>query len=149
MMITKTEVTDWMTAEDVHAELKKLCVTVGSGASASMFLYTVVDRYRCKISIHPGNHQPDADFTGTSWPEAFAAAYAWVGTHKQVRRNNIIRKMALSIIEITDEHGSCAEARLKAAAFTREEITEFHQPACARASEMCASAPFSVLMEVA
>lgn len=55
-----------------------------------------------------------------------------------------IRKLALAIIETTDEHTHCTAALLRAKGFSANQITEYHVAACARASEMCANSPFVV-----
>jgi hypothetical protein len=144
------EMTEAMSASDLTDACAALKLTIGAKASVSIVISNT--RYHTGdavgIIVYPAGFGATESFRGATWSEAFAAAYAWAATHKQIRRNNIIRKMALAIISITDEFGECAEARLRAVDFTREEITEFHEAACARASEMCASAPFSVLMEM-
>lgn len=72
--------------------------------------------------------------------EAREMIRAWHAT----RRNDMVRRLALAIIETTDEHTRCTTTLLRAKGFTQPEIEEFRDAACARASEMAGNAPFSV-----
>lgn len=72
--------------------------------------------------------------------EARAMIRAW---HAK-RRNDMIRRLALAIIETTDEHTRCTQTLLRAKGFTQPEIDEFGDAACARATEMAGNQPFSV-----
>lgn len=143
------QVAEAMSVSDLLAECRALASQMGPKAEVRVGVMARYGGNDAMVHIYPDGMARSLGETaeGKSWPEAFAAAQVWISTHKQVRRNNIIRKMALAVISITDEFGECPEARLRAADFSRDEISEFHQVACARASEMCASAPFSVLME--
>jgi hypothetical protein len=134
------------------AQLEAACQDIKSMIGPKADVYIGVSDHsigRGHVSVHPDGicGKGEKYFHASTWTEAFTAARAWASTHKPVRRNNIIRKMALAIISITDEFGECAEARLRAADFSREDITEFHEAACARAGEMAMGSPFSVLME--
>lgn len=72
--------------------------------------------------------------------EARELVLGWHAT----RRNDLVRRLALAIIEITDEHTRCTQTLLRAKGFTQPEIDEFGDAACARASEMAGNQPFSV-----
>jgi hypothetical protein len=85
-------------------------------------------------------------FSGATWSEAFRKARKWALTGGVVYSNATIRRMALAVIEITDEHGECTEARLIAKDFSREAVLTFHALACQRANEMCHGTPFSVVL---
>ena len=93
---------------------------------------------------------PNDDYTvGRTEPRATFAemvieARALIRAWRVTRRNDMIRRLALAIIEITDEHTRCTAALLRAKGFSDPDITEFQGAACQRASEMCANAPFSV-----
>lgn len=138
-----------MSAAEVLAHCRDISAIIGPKAEARATVMTLYTGDKVMVSINPlGISQSNSEtFRGNSWADAFEKARTWAANFKQVRRNGIIKRMALAIIEITDEHGSCAEARLKGAGFDRDEITEFHETACARAGEMAMGSPFSVLME--
>lgn len=84
-------------------------------------------------------------FFASTWAEAFAQASAFAASQRVVSRNTLIRKMALAIIELTDEHGECSAIRLKGKDFSAADIAAHHQAACVRAGEMAMGAPFAVL----
>lgn len=86
---------------------------------------------------------------GGSWAEIIQEGMAWADNYVPVRRNALIRRMALAIIEITDEHGKCTDSLLQTKGFIAAEITEHHKAACVRAGEMAGNAPFVVVMDAA
>lgn len=143
------EVFEAMSAADLIGQCRALAAQLGPRADVTISIIPAMPKKSTLIHIRPNGigHSAAQTVSGNEWADTFAAAREWIATHKQVHRNNIIRKMALAIISITDEFGECAEARLRAADFAGDEITEFHEAACARAGEMCQGAPFSVLME--
>jgi hypothetical protein len=101
----------------------KVAITIGIGFGSS-------DAY---VSV-----RPDATF-----PEAILAAQTWIANRPKVERNATIRKLALAVIECTDEHGKCTVAHLRAKGFDSDEIA-LHAEACQRAGEMAGNVPFSV-----
>ena len=138
---------DAMTAQDIVAWSNHLRSLLGG---------------RWEVSISPSPHSPsgetywscnrtDANYRTVehqygfvaSWPEAIAAAQAWIAARPKVERNAIIRKLALAIIELTDENGRCTVAMLRAKGFDSDEIA-LHAEACQRASEMAGNSPFCV-----
>ena len=146
--------TDSMTAADLVTRVIALRQSVGP--KAEIYLSTSAgicapDAARCVfMSIRPtGEYGSDAlyfTFQAATWPDAFAQAETWARNWEITSRENTIRSMALAVIEITDRDGNCAEQVLLNRKFTREQVLEFHEAACARAGEMCAGAPFSVVM---
>jgi transcription initiation factor TFIIIB Brf1 subunit/transcription initiation factor TFIIB len=141
--MTSAELTAACEALSAHAgnDITTICAIASTGRYSNGETACLIITYN--------HYKENKHLKGRSWTEVFAAAYAWAQTRKAVRRNSLIRTMALAIIELTDEHGGCAERRLTAKGFSGEEIAEFHEAACARASEMCANAPFAVLMGAA
>lgn len=135
-------------------ELDAACRAIQSqlGATASVHAIAGGGGYSsgetaCLIIYHQ-NYKETEHFKAHSWPEVFAAAQSWVATHQAVRRNAIVRRMALAVIELTDEHGACTETLLRGKDFTAAEVVEFHEAACVRAGEMTGNAPFSVIFAV-
>ncbi len=107
----------------------------------------------CSIGIYPmgmcsgSRNDGYKSFGGEDWPEVLTPARAWAAAQSGTHRNATIRRMALAIIEITDEHTKCTEALLRAKGFAAADIAEFHEAACVRAGEMAGNAPFVVLMD--
>jgi hypothetical protein len=107
-------------------------------------------RYRkaayCFVTIEPTGeykHASNGSVDGPDWPSAILAAQTWIANRPKVERNAVIRKLALAVIECTDEHGKCTVAMLRAKGFDADEIA-LHAEACVRAGEMANCAPFVV-----
>ena len=139
---------DAMTARDLELHEDALVKLLGKGAYVHI---SHTRRYSesgwAYVSMNPkGICGPDSERVcvyGETWPEAVAKAQAWIAARPKVERNAIIRKLALAIIELTDENGRCTVAMLRAKGFDSDEIA-LHAEACQRASEMCANSPFCV-----
>lgn len=147
-----TTMTDAMTAADLFAQCSAIRSKVGPrayvSADVSISEYRGAGDPAC-VHIWPDGITGRAEscfFRASTWREALIEAHAWADTYQPVHHNALIRRMALAIIEITDEHGSCTDILLRAKQFTAAEIAEYHVDACARAGEMAGNTPFSVVM---
>ena len=136
--------TEAMTAKAVGAHIRALEAMLGDRAD----IYSECRYGSARLSIYPagitysGNEREHID--AATWPEAFAAARAWIANHATVHRDNRIRAMALAIIALTDQHGECTRAMLTRREFSGAEVDALKDAACQRASEMSANAPFAV-----
>lgn len=144
-------INDAMTSGELMAACEALSTLAGNDIN-TIFAIVGTSGYSsgetaCLIINH--NHYKETEhLKANSWTEVFAAAHEWASTHKAVRRNAIVRRMALAVIEISDEHGACTETLLRGKDFAAAEIVEFHEAACVRAGEMAGNAPFSVVFAV-
>ena len=138
---------DAMTAADLRACERVIAALIGGGAETH-------------ISVSCGQHGPAyatvqphpwPNETGRwsgffpTWPEAIRAACAYAATHAPVQRNANIRRMALAVISLTDERGTCTEAALIRQGFTAGQVADLHEAACERAGLMCHGVPFVVV----
>ena len=80
----------------------------------------------------------DNDMPSTS-QGSLVAVRAWIA------RFAAIRRMALAVISLTDEHGTCTEAALIRQGFTADQVADLHEAACERAGLMCHGVPFVVV----
>jgi len=55
-----------------------------------------------------------------------------------------LRNMALTIIKMTDNSGSCTEASLRMEGFSQDEIDRYGTAACEKANEMADLGPFTI-----
>jgi len=142
-----------MTAAELAVAITDLEAACGPKGRADLLVstpppYRPDDGNRVYLAIRPTgeyNNAPDRIFYAPTWPEAFAAAHAWVLTWHKIHRNDLTRRMAVAIMVATDENGgTCKEKHLIAKGFAAAEITELHVDACRRASEMAGNAPFRV-----
>lgn len=134
---------DAMTARDVQAHETALSRLLGSKGHAHV---SCTDwngnAYIALYEDYPGGDSHP--IYGDTWKDAIEAAYAWCATRGPIRRDTLIRRLALAIIETKDDHGAVTERLLTARGFTTSEIAEYGAAACARAGELCAGAPFEI-----
>lgn len=125
-------INDALTAAQIQAACARLDKEAGGdGCSTAMVSATAYSNgdIACVMVSH-ARFTKNEFFRARSWPEAFRAAHVWVSTHKAIRRNAIVRRMALAVLEITDERGTCTDTLLLGKDFTAAEIVEFHEAAC-------------------
>jgi hypothetical protein len=79
----------------------------------------------------------------------FEAARTAIHTVAVVRDEKTIRKMALAIIDVTEDQGECPEASLRLRDFLPRDILRYHAEACELATKMAAGGPFAVLLDAA
>ena len=141
-----------MSARDLVAHTRAIASIIGPQGEAT-FIFGSRDRPGTEACLTCRDERPDSKaseyFYDADWGVVLQRAYAWARSRPVIQRETIIRKMALAIIDITDQHGDCSERLLIARDFTREQVAELHEAACARAGEMSAGAPFSVVMGAA
>ena len=137
-----------LTPAELQAELQRL-VKLMPGAYPHAYAY---------ISLNSAPHvevvvdlcdrdSPKARGEGATWREMVANCEAAIATSRLAHVNATIRKMALAVIELTDEHGKCTNLLLRNRKFTDADIAEFGDAACRRAAEMAGNAPFSIEAE--
>lgn len=105
----------------------------------------------CSISVYSSgmiDTRKAERFPGKTFAECFDAAneYCIGATDKYTA--DLVRRMGLAIIDITDRLGACSDLNLKAENFSRDEIASYHIQACEAASRMSGNAPFAVVMSV-
>lgn len=139
-----------LTAEDTRRHLRQIAALIHPLAETTLTVFggPTMDKSFVSITIYPsGIGGTDYHFIrATTFADALAQARTWATTHGAVLRNTLIRRMALAVIEITDEHGHCTEGLLRAKTFTATQIADTHVAACQRASEMAGNAPYRVVL---
>lgn len=97
-------------------------------------------------AIYPAA-MPTKSLTGhaETWREAVEAMrQAWTNFQDQ-HSASMIRKMALKIITITADTGSCSAAALRMGnEFTDQQITQHGPAACEEANKLASNGPFSI-----
>lgn len=139
---------DAMTAEALIAHMRRVeaLLPAGTRVSASVSVSSA-DAFgtAAHLLVTPPLPAGHKFFRAPTWPEVFAEVERHATTAAVVRRDTIIRKMALAIIELTDEYHLCEEAALIRAGFTLVEIEAHGYDACERASQMAGHAPFAII----
>jgi len=128
---------DAMTAADLYAWEQAIAATISPQARVSIMANNSDGKcaYACVAPYGICNDSNRWYAWFETWPEAIRAAYAHAATiaHMVRRRNAKTRRMALAIISLTDEHGTCTEAELIQQGFTADQVEELHEAACERA----------------
>lgn len=78
--------------------------------------------------------------------DAMDARWAEYEAHHDVE---MIRSMALEIIRLTAEHGSCSEYGLRTAKFSKADVNRYGERATAEANRMADCGPFSIIAAIA
>ena len=134
-----------MELADVHGAVVALRNKVGPRAS----VYFSVDR-DASIAIYARGiaNQSSASLRvyadkGDTFDALFAKAEAAWDGHVDQHRIELIRSMALAIIEITAAHGRCNRAALRMK-FPAEDIALYGADAVKEANEIAANGPFEI-----
>jgi hypothetical protein len=91
-----------------------------------------------------GTRDAQFDVTAATWAEVFMLAAKHWEDNCAAFGKDIVRRMALAIIRLTHETGSCQLSGLRAE-FTSEDIELYGQAAVTLADEMADGAPFAIL----
>ena len=145
---TLPPLSDAMTAADLAAHRDDLRCRLGERAHVSV----APDGWSgaARVSLYEDGMCRDGHtICAPTWPDAIERARAWIATRGVVRRDALIRRMALAIIDISDRDGLCCERALVRAGFSAVEVAQHGADACARADEMCGGKPFAIVPGVA
>jgi hypothetical protein len=143
-------VADAMTASDLVQHARQIAVLIGTKNAECFVSASGHKDNEARVSCYTNWLTTGADsghesFSGRTWAEALAQAYAWARTIKIVARDKRIRELALAIVDLTDQHGSCRVEHLRARRFSDAEIAELRDAALTRANEMAGGAPFEIV----
>lgn len=148
--VTTLPVADAMTARDLDAHQIEMERRLGKNSRVGLGAGGFIGKGPAHASLYPdgvsGATRPEYVHAAT-WSKLILETYAWIDAYKIISRDATIRKMALAIIELTDEHTKCTATMLGRKKFSNAAIAEFHEIACQRAGEMAGNAPFRVEFE--
>lgn len=139
-----------MTTEEV-SEIRSALAGIAAEAGSEAWIYASVNPARdgafVRATLYPGGITSRHVIVGSGM--CFGSAIAdlrskWELDKVKVERN-LIRKMALAIIEITTDQGGCSDAALRGAGFAQPQITRLGQQACEEASRLAAGGPFAII----
>lgn len=84
-----------------------------------------------------------------TWPELLSGLRSGYAAYTKKYRADTVRKLALEIIRITAERGTCTEADLRMGPFSAEQVKTLVEEACQDADKIAANGPFNVLRDAA
>jgi hypothetical protein len=121
------------------------------------FRLSISEKCHCSVSLRPNGtllHAlvcPDgitqkAQFWAyaDTFRELLSNCEAKWAEHSDLHAKNLIRRMALKIIEITADIGECSDAALRAE-FSRADVERYGDRACEHATEIASNGPFSIV----
>jgi hypothetical protein len=138
-----------MTILEAHAALVELKRDIGPAAEIYVTLSTFAGGekpLRAQI-VAGGLGQRDPNFScfGSDLGQVVAEMRTgWDGFQAEHARR-MTADMALEIIRITDEQGSCTDAALRGSKFSVGDVLRFGPAACAKANEMAGRGPFAIV----
>jgi len=136
---------DLTTPAGIQAELKRLAAILGGKCNISLNFWTYCGKPNIYVCLDVTASSSIARIEGDTFAEMLDKAEAAIHAYIPAQRNATIRKMALAIIELTDEHTECTRTLLRGKGFSQSDIDAYSADACARAGEMCGNAPFRVV----
>ena len=131
------------------AQINEAVVALSDKIGKRADAYFSADRYGCSISIYArgiGNGHADIRVRsepGDTFATLLARAEAAWDEHSGQYRRELIRRMALAIIEITASQGRCSDAALRMR-FSRDDIAALGSEAVADANSIAANGPFDI-----
>ena len=134
-----------LTLSAINARLRTIAAMVGPKATGLVMFHARGD--------HAVNIDPCGDvlakgqkwFHGSDIPALLDQAEAWASTQGTIQRDAAIRRMALDLIDLKDQHGAVTARLLRTRKWSDGEIADLHEAACERAGEMAQGAPFAVV----
>ena len=135
---------DLTTPAGIQAELKRLAAIVGGSCNVSLNFWTYCGEPSINVCLDVTTSSSIAKIEGGTFAEMIDKAEAAIRAYVPAQKNAMIRRMALAIIDLTDEHAECTRTMLRSRGFIQGDIDAYSAGACARAGEMCGNTPFSV-----
>lgn len=139
-----------MTPIEARSALNALVKEIGPRAYFTCFLNRSGDDVIGVVIEPTGRYSDGAGIraSGSDYSSAVAAARAaWVEREAELAAS-LVRRMALSIIELAAE-GAVTDRRLMNRSFNAGEIAKHGDEACAEATRLAGNMPFSILKSVA
>lgn len=142
-----------MTALEIRERVRAIAATLGPKAHVSADVTASRHGWSEAVTVaaYPddiGASSTAKHFNADTFEAALAAAEAWAATYAPIRREAAIRKLALDLIDLTDQHGNCTVAMLRGRGHGQDDIDTYRDAACARAGEMSGNAPFAIMEDV-
>lgn len=136
-----------MTAAEAVKAFDKLALKIGTKARWSVYLRDFRNDASLSASFYPSeSYSLGAIFSvsAETFEDLLAKSQAAWAEHSEQHTRDTIRNMALAFIRLTDEYGSCSDQMLSVE-FYASDVKRLGEQACAKAAEMAARGPFSIV----
>ena len=137
--------TKQMTVKEIQAQMRELTKRIGPRADLS--IYIGHGEQPLWISLYPygmTKEEGHLAFHADDFAEALDGINAAWDKYQEQFKATITRKMALAIIRLTDEFGTCTDAALRQE-FDNGQVSSYGEAACALADTMAAKGPFGIV----
>jgi hypothetical protein len=135
-----------MSPAEIKAALKALAADAGPKAYASVDISaeTVAVVSAC---LYPNGitNSSAVRVEATGFAEAVEKLTRAWEARRDLNDKHTIRKMALSIIEVTTDQGECSDAALRGCGFSQRQIDAMGDAACSEATRLATGGPFSIV----
>jgi hypothetical protein len=134
-----------MTPLEIKTELRAFQAEVGPKAEV---FANIEIRYShvISVSVYPEGicKGSSCRVEGDDWREAIdKIKVAWAESAERFHRR-MVSELALEIIRITSELGTCTDASLRGDKWSRADVERYGAEACVKANEMASNGPFSI-----
>lgn len=136
-----------MTPKEFQAELAAIVKEVGPSADVYAMISTGGSK-PIHVSLYPTGMGVDRRafmLQVETFEEALTATRAKWAEQKEEHERQLVRRMALRIIEITALTGECTDAALRGDKFSTEEVARYGERACADANDIAGRGPFAIV----
>lgn len=132
-----------MEIDEIQSALKAIASEIGPRAIVNISISASGDHYGF---CYPRGHGKDDYFmaTGKTFADIIEGVRAKWAERAALASEQTIRDMALAIVRITYDTGSCSDAQLRGDGFDASDILRFGDQAVTRANEMADKGPFSI-----
>jgi len=139
-----------MTPTEIKAALKAIAVDAGPKAYASIDI-SADSRATISAGLYPEGitgHSMCIRVEADDFSEVIDKLNRAWEARRDLQDKQTIRKMALSVIEISTDHGECSDAALRGAGFSQRQIDAMGATACSEATRLAAGGPFSIVATI-
>lgn len=138
-----------MTNIEIQEALAKIAAPFGKDATSRVFLEAGDNRkkdgkFHASVWFYVKTQFKTFDVTGNTIEEAVTALRIEAESRHVGMASEIIRQMAMAIINATADTGSCNNAALRVAGFSDHDISLHGSAACAEANQIASNGPFSI-----
>lgn len=151
-MLDRTAPVPDLTPAEFRKAVSDFARTIGKYAEISTHCYSLGWLHSSKepaleASVYPAGISKNRAFgvNAETFRDLLAAIEAKWASYRDQHRVELIRRMALKIIEITAVQGVCSDAALRADVFSAEDVAAYGGEACAEADRMAAGGPFMII----
>jgi hypothetical protein len=134
-----------LTAAEIKVRCEAIAALIGGSAANCTVLINGASSGPTALVTHSSGSDGYEHFSAPTFGAVLDAAEKFAANFAPLRKEKAVRKLALDIIDLTDQHGSCTVAMLRGRQHSQVDIDAYKDAACVRAGELAGNAPFAVV----